>query len=46
MWSAAQIAMPAGAEVDKNSAAQVLGAINQYSKAIDQSKKIFCKGQK
>lgn len=46
MWSAAQIAMPAGAAVDKNSAGQILGAIQQYSPAIAQAKKVFCKGKR
>lgn len=43
MWANAQIAMPAGAEVDKNTAGQILGAIQQYSPAIAQAKKAFCK---
>lgn len=43
MWAASQIAMPQGAQVDKNSAGQILGAINQYSANIAPAKKAFCK---
>ena len=43
MWAAAQIAMPAGAAVDKNSAGQILGAIQQYSPNVAQAKKTVCK---
>ncbi len=46
MWSNAQIAMPAGAQVDKSTAGTILGAIQQYSPAIAQAKKAFCKGRR
>lgn len=46
MWANAQIAMPAGAVVDKSTAGTILGAIQQYSPAIGQAKKAFCKGQR
>jgi tetratricopeptide (TPR) repeat protein len=46
MWAAAQIAMPAGASVDKNTAGQILGAIQQYSGHIAQAKKAYCKGNR
>jgi tetratricopeptide (TPR) repeat protein len=44
MWAASQIAMPAGASVDKNTAGQILGVIQQYSPNVAQAKKAFCKG--
>ena len=42
-WTTAQLAMPAGAQVSKETAASILGAINQYSANITQAKKSLCK---
>ena len=44
MWATAQINMPAGAQVDANTAGQIMAAIQQYSAAITQAKKAVCKG--
>ncbi|MFN2566909.1 MAG: tetratricopeptide repeat protein [Gemmatimonadaceae bacterium] len=44
MWAAAQIAMPAGASVDRNTAGQIMGVIQQYSPNVAQAKKAYCKG--
>jgi hypothetical protein len=43
MWGAAQIAMPAGASVDRNTAGQIMGVIQQYSPNVAQAKKAYCK---
>ena len=43
MWAAAQIAMPAGASVDRGAAGQIMGAIQQYSPTITQAKAAYCK---
>lgn len=45
MWATAQINMPQGAAVDKNTAGSILGAIQQYSSYISQAKKSLCKGK-
>lgn len=42
-WNTAQIAMPAGASVDKAAAGQILGVIQQYGSNIAAAKKAFCK---
>ncbi|HKO15432.1 MAG TPA: hypothetical protein VJU87_04280 [Gemmatimonadaceae bacterium] len=44
MWATSQIAMPQGASIDKGSAGQIMGAIQQYSSNITQAKKAVCKG--
>ena len=43
MWSASQIALPQGAAVDKNTAATLMGAIQQYYPNIAPAKKALCK---
>jgi tetratricopeptide (TPR) repeat protein len=43
MWATAQIAMPAGATVDRNAAGQIMGAIQQYSPTIAQAKTAYCR---
>ena len=45
MWAAAQIAMPQGASVDKETAGKIMGAIQQYGVNIPQAKKALCKGK-
>jgi len=45
MWATAQIAMPQGASVDKDTAGRIMGAIQQYGVSIPQAKKAFCKGK-
>jgi len=44
MWAASQIAMPQGASVDRNAAAQIMGVIQQYSKNVADAKKSLCRG--
>ena len=46
MWANSQIAMPQGAQVDKETAGKILGAIQQYGATIPQAKKAFCKEKK
>jgi tetratricopeptide (TPR) repeat protein len=41
MWAASQIAMPAGASVDRNTAGQILGVIQQYSPNVAQARKAY-----
>ena len=43
MWSASQIALPQGAAADKNTAATLMGAIQQYYPNIAPAKKQLCK---
>ena len=43
MWSASQIALPQGASADKNTAATLMGAIQQYYPNIAPAKKQLCK---
>jgi tetratricopeptide (TPR) repeat protein len=43
MWSASQIALPQGAAADKNTAATLMGAIQQYYPNIAPAKKALCK---
>jgi len=45
MWANSQIAMPQGAQVDKETAGKILGAIQQYGVNIPQAKKALCKGK-
>jgi tetratricopeptide (TPR) repeat protein len=45
MWAAAQIAMPAGASVDRNAAGQIMGVIQQYSPNVAEAKKSLCRGR-
>jgi tetratricopeptide (TPR) repeat protein len=45
MWAASQIAMPQGASVDRNAAAQIMGVIQQYSPNVASAKKTVCKGR-
>jgi len=43
MWSASQIALPQAAAYDKNTAGQLMGAIQQYYPNIAPAKKALCK---
>jgi tetratricopeptide (TPR) repeat protein len=43
MWSASQIALPQAAAYDKNTAGQLMGAIQQYYPNIGPAKKQLCK---
>jgi tetratricopeptide (TPR) repeat protein len=43
MWSASQIVLPAAAAYDKNTAGQIMGAIQQYYPNIAPAKKALCK---
>jgi tetratricopeptide (TPR) repeat protein len=43
MWSASQIVLPQGAAADKNTAGQIMGAIQQYYPNIAPAKKALCK---
>jgi hypothetical protein len=43
MWSASQIALPQAAAVDRNTAGQLMGAIQQYYPNIAPAKKQLCK---
>jgi tetratricopeptide (TPR) repeat protein len=43
MWATAQIAMPAGASVDRNAAGQIMGAIQQYTPTVAQAKAAYCR---
>src|SRR5689334_5989186 len=43
MWSASQIALPQAAAVDRNTAGQLMGAIQQYYPNIAPAKKALCK---
>jgi len=43
MWSASQIALPQAAAFDKNTAGQLMGAIQQYYPNIAPAKKQLCK---
>jgi hypothetical protein len=43
MWSASQIALPQAAAYDKNTAGQLMGAIQQYYPNIAPAKKQLCK---
>jgi tetratricopeptide (TPR) repeat protein len=43
MWGVAEIAMPQGGRVNPEAAGQVLNAIQQYSSAIQQYKRSFCR---
>lgn len=45
MWATSQIAMPQGATISKETAGQILGAIQQYSTYVTQAKKALCKGK-
>jgi tetratricopeptide (TPR) repeat protein len=44
MWSASQIALPQAAAFDKNTAGQLMTAIQQYYPTIGPAKKQLCKG--
>jgi len=44
MWSASQIVLPQAAAYDRNTAGQLMGAIQQYYSAIAPAKKALCKG--
>ena len=46
MWAVSQINMPQGAKVDTQVAGQIMGAIQQYSPAIQQAKTSVCKAPK
>ena len=43
MWSTAQIVLPQGAAADKNTAGQIMAAIQQYYPNIAPAKKALCK---
>jgi hypothetical protein len=43
MWSASQIVLPQGAAADKNTAGQIMAAIQQYYPNIAPAKKALCK---
>lgn len=43
MWSASQIVLPQAAAFDKNTAGQIMGAIQQYYPTIGPAKKALCK---
>lgn len=43
MWSASQIVLPQAAAFDKNTAGQIMGAIQQYYPNIAPAKKALCK---
>jgi tetratricopeptide (TPR) repeat protein len=43
MWATSQIAMPAGASVSKETAGQILGAIQQYGGNVTDAKRQLCR---